>query len=48
MKPLKRRKISRCNDDREQALEYYKYANGIYKRNSDDCDKLVGHAPTEI
>ena len=35
-------------DDREEAREYDKYAIGIYKKNMDCSEELVGHAPVEL
>ena len=35
-------------DNREEAQEYDKYAIGIYKKNNDGSEELVGHAPIEL
>ena len=35
-------------DNREEAQEYDKYAIGIYRKNNDGSEELVGHAPIEL
>ena len=46
--PCKGEKLAAHLDDREEALEYDKYAIGIYKEKSNDWEDLVGHVPVEI
>ena len=45
---IKVNKLAARPDDRDEALEYHKYAIRIYRNKYDGCYELVGHAPAEI
>ena len=48
MEPLLGETLIAHPDNREEAQEYDKYAVGIYKKNNDGSEELVGHAPIEL